>query len=208
VAEQSAALAPSHLRNHWDWRPEWTPDRACLMWYLTFENQPELTALVTALQSPLTGIPALDLVPPAWVHLTVDQVGYVDSVPPEDVSAVTQSVRGALRGWSAEPLTVGPAYTMRSAVALAVAGVDGLYDRVHAATTAALGLDPTEEFRPFRAHVSLAYANRPSVARAVLDRLGDTADRQVVLGTPRLVLASVTRRDRHYQWTTREQLAL
>jgi 2'-5' RNA ligase len=178
------------------------------MWYLTFEGEPALAEHAQAVQSRLTVTEALDPVPVPWLHLTLDQVGYVDTVPPQQVDQVVDSVRASVRDWSPGPVTVGPVAPMVDAVVLEAAGVDGLHERVQAGTAAALGREPEDEFRRFRPHVSLAYSNQPCDADSALDGLDDAAARQVVLDTPRLALAAVTRRNRHYQWTERAEVPL
>jgi 2'-5' RNA ligase len=208
VLEQSPPTVETRLKSHWDWRPDWTPDRPCLMWYLTFERQPGLASHAEQLQPGLTATEALDPVPVPWLHLTLDQVGFVDSVPPEQVDDVVESVRSTLRGWSPGPVTLGPVSTMGDAVVLDATGVDELQERLHAGTAAALDRDPDEEFREFRAHVSLAYANQPCDVDEALEPLGDAAGHQVVLDSPRLALATVTRKDGHYRWTERDEVPL
>jgi 2'-5' RNA ligase len=178
------------------------------MWYLTFDDEPRLASHAEQVQSRLDATETLDAVPVPWLHLTLDHVGFVDSVPPPQVDRVVASVRATLRDWSPAPVAVGPVTTMEDAVVLEATGTDELHDRVRAGTGAALGQEPADEFRDFRAHVSLAYANQPCDAGEALARLGEVAERTVEVATPRLALATVTRKDRHYQWTEQERLPL
>ena len=45
ASDQIAWPSTERLSNHWDWRPDWTPSRPCLYWYLTFDSG-QLTAAV------------------------------------------------------------------------------------------------------------------------------------------------------------------
>lgn len=199
------------LRDHWEWRPDWAVERPCLMWYLTFEQHPGLVELTERMHARLAGTPTVDLVPASWLHLTLEEVGFVDAVPPEQVDAVLASARSALEGWRPSPLTLGPVTAMADAVVLqaaADADLDELHRRLRAGTTAALGREPAHDPEGFWAHVSVAYSNGTCDAPAVLAPLGEVAAERVVVEAARLTLASVTRRDRHYQWTERGAIPL
>ena len=56
-----------------------------------------------------------------------------------------------------------------------------------------------------RPHVTLAYLNADSTTASVMGPLEPVSSEKVVVAVPRLTLAAVTRRDRHYQWTTRAE---
>jgi hypothetical protein len=166
VVEQTARTVATSLVDHWGWRPDWQSERPCLMWYLTFEDQPELADLALRSHERLRRLGAVDLIPVPWLHLTLDEVGFVDAVGPEDVDRVVESVR------------------------------------------AVLARDPDYEPLPFWADVSLAYTNQPCDAASVLAPLAALADQTLTVSVPRLTLAAVTRRDRHYQWSVRASLPL
>jgi hypothetical protein len=105
VVEQTARTVATSLVDHWGWRPDWQSERPCLMWYLTFEDQPELADLALRSHERLRRLGAVDLIPVPWLHLTLDEVGFVDAVGPEDVDRVVESVRAVLaRDPDYEPL--------------------------------------------------------------------------------------------------------
>lgn len=211
MVEQTAWPVATDLRDHWQWRPDWATERPCLMWYLTFESQPELTALTERAHTCLADVATVDLVPVQWLHLTLDEVGFVDTVPPDDVEAVVASVREAVGGWRVGPITLGPVRTMADAVVLqatSAAGLDQLCDRLRAGTTAVLDRQAAHDPEPFWAHVSLAYVNQTAESHAVMEPLAPVASANVRVTVPRLTLAAVTRRNRHYQWTERAHVPL
>ena len=77
---------------HWRWRPDWKHDRACLWWYLTFEDAPAVRGLAQRVQHLLGRAPQLDLIPFPWLHLTLLEVGFADEVPAATVARQASSV--------------------------------------------------------------------------------------------------------------------
>jgi 2'-5' RNA ligase len=207
----SGPASVSLLRSHWQWRPEWAVDRACLLWYLTFESQPDLARQAEQVQACLGDVALVDVVPAPWLHLTVDDVGFADELVPGQVEQVVASARASVAGWAPPPITLGPLAPMDDSVVLAAGPVPelvDLHDRLRAATSGVLGAGAASCLDDFRPHVTLAYLNDACEPEAVMGPLGPVAASQVVVAGPRLTLASVTRRDRHYQWTSCAQLTL
>lgn len=199
------------LRDHWQWRPEWASDRPCLLWYLTFESQPELTRKAEQAQARLRGVSTVDVVPAAWLHLTLDDVGFADELAPEEVEDVIATARGAVADWSPPPITLGPVASMGDAVVLRADPADDLGElrgRLRAVTTTVLGREIPSRLRPFWPHVTLAYLNDSCAASSVLDPLAPVSVEQVVVAAPQVTLASVTRCEHHYRWTTRAEIPL
>lgn len=199
------------LRDHWQWRPEWSVDRPCLLWYLTFENQPRLWRLAEQLQDRLDGMEAVDPVPPPWLHLTLEDIAFMDEIAPAQVDELVEVAEAAVEGWSAPPLTLGPVAAWGSALVL-LAGpgpaLRDLRDRLRACTAVVVGSEKVRGPEHFVPHVSFGYVNRHCPRLPVLERLEDLADENVVVSVPRLTLAAVTRRNRHYQWIARASLDL
>jgi 2'-5' RNA ligase len=209
--ESTTPTSLTHLRDHWQWRPEWGVDRACLLWYLTFDSQPDLSRQAGLVRACLSAVDQVDVVPVPWLHLTLDDVGFADEVAPAHVAQVVESARAAVVGWTPPVLTLGPLAPMDDSVVLEagpVAELVALRNRLRVATTTVLGPDRPGHLDEFRPHVTLAYLNDASPPDAVMGPLSCLAAAQPVVAEPRLTLASVTRRDRHYQWTSRAELAL
>lgn len=198
-----------HLGNHWTWRPDWRADRPHLMWYLTFGHVPALHAWLRTARGCLAGEECLDVIPEPWLHCTVDDIGFVDELPPELVERVALAGEEALRGLTVPALTLGPAAPMRDALVLRArptAGLNALRDALRHATVSVLGaqaLPPLERFEP---HVSFAYANRPCREAPLMDLLRSVSHDEIHVPPPGVALAAVTRLDRHYQWTVRSEV--
>jgi 2'-5' RNA ligase len=199
------------LRDHWQWRPEWASDRPCLLWYLTFPHQTALWRLAERVQSRVGGVRTVDVVPLSWLHLTLDDVGFVDELTPGQVEDVVESVHGAVEGWRVPPITLGPVTTMVGALVLRAAPeaeLGQLRDLLRASARAVLGPDAPSVLGDFWPHVTLAYSNAACDRHTVMEPLGTVSFEQVVVAAPSLTLAAATRRNRHYQWTARSVIAL
>jgi 2'-5' RNA ligase len=182
------------------------------MWYLTFENQPELTERAKRAQACLRGVETVDLVPLLWLHLTLDDVGFVDEISPAQVDDVVESARADTADWKVPWITLGPVTTMEDAIVLRAAPEDELKawrDRLRATTSRVLhaGAVAAHPY-DFPPHVTLAYSNDACDRRTVMEPLAALPADQFVIAPPQVTLAAVTRRDRHYQWTVRASLAL
>ncbi|MCW2758426.1 MAG: hypothetical protein JWO46_2172, partial [Nocardioidaceae bacterium] len=78
---------------HHEWRPDWTLDRTCLYWYMTFDMDTALIERAEQLGPALTRLHWVNRVPTDWLHLTLQEVGYVDDVTPEEVSQIAEAAR-------------------------------------------------------------------------------------------------------------------
>lgn len=204
------AIPTPSLHDHWTWRPEWAPERPRLLWYFTFDSHPQLARTARLAQDRLRGVATVDTVPVPWLHMTLADVGFVDEVPPDDVDRVVETTRRAVDGWASPPITLGHPVPMVDAVVLPADPAPDLEDlcgRLRAATTAALGGAATSLLDEHPPHVTLGYLNSACAADEVMAPL-ERLTEEVVVPSPRLTLASVTRRDRHYQWTARAELAV
>ena len=202
-------IGSRHLGNHWTWRPDWRADRPHLMWYLTFGHEPALYAWLRTARGCLAGEERLDVIPQPWLHCTVDDVGFVDELTAEQVGRVALAGEQALRGLTVPALTLGPAAPMHDALVLQArptAELTALREALREATVSVLGSRALPALERFEPHVSFAYANRPCREEPLMDLLGSVSHDEVQVSPPAVVLASVTRLDRHYQWTVRSQV--
>jgi 2'-5' RNA ligase len=188
ASTSSLAATSTELRDHWVWRPEWTPERTCLYWYLTFGEGQVAAALGDDLLRAVRRAEWLDAVPHRWCHVTVADIGFADELSRADVDRVT------------------------AAVARAVSGEDRLRAikaRVRRTTSAVLGARHTDVHRRlFWPHVSLGYVNRrvdADTATRFVSALPAAAAR---LDVDTLTLAAVTRRDHRYQWQVQARVDL
>lgn len=205
MADHTGPSGSNELREHWRWRPEWTPERPCLWWYLTFERHGPLRSLHRHLGRSLRRSPAVDVVPARWLHLTVQEVGYADEVSDGQLDVILSRASRAVADLPALELTLGPPMDLPGAVALKAGPahpVDEVRSRLREATgTVRAGATP--DLHPVDPHVSLAYVNRDTLAADLMEPLFEMPFEPLHARVTHATLTAVTRRDRHYQWTSR-----
>ena len=163
----------SGLVSHWE-HGTWAPGETRLHWYLLPSSVP--AASVDAVAS-LLGSSGFDLVPVTWLHCTV--VSLVPSLISADRSVVdhmVDAVRSEVAGMG--PIRASASLAAyHSAVVWELEPADafrGVFDSAVTASTSLLRTDPT---RPYRPHLTVAYANAPhddaAVSRIVDDRSCD-----------------------------------
>ena len=200
------------LGEHWRWRPDWRRDRACLWWYLTFEDAPAVRSLARRAKDLLGRAPQLDLIPSPWLHLTLLEVGFADEVPATTVDSVVDTTRRALEDFPAFDVDLGPVRSLPGAVVLEAQGdaLAPLHERLTDAVLTARGADAVGALRAFVPHVSVAYVNRDCDPHEVMGPLdgADLSSPSPSATVTRVRLAAVTRERRHYQWSTRAVVPL
>jgi 2'-5' RNA ligase len=211
----SHELHQSELRDHWQWRPEWAPDRPCLYWYLAVRDD-RLARTWESLLTPLHRVGWLDVVPPHWWHVTLCDVGFADELDRATVDAVVDAVTDAVRERAYPPgplqLTCVPVELTATAVTARIDSGEVLHDlqaTVRDHTQEVLGDDrPLVHRHAFRPHVSLGYANRSVSTTELREVVGALPDVPGEVHVDRLSLVAVTRRGGHYQWTVQHEVPL
>jgi 2'-5' RNA ligase len=202
----------ARLAEHWRWRPDWHQDRACLWWYLTFEGDPAVGDLARRVQGLLDRAPQLDLIPSPWLHLTLVEVGFADEVSATTVDRVVRATREALGDFPSFDVDLGPVSPLPGAVVLRAhaESLAPLHECLTDAVLAARGASAVGTLRLLVPHVSVAYVNRDCDPHEVLGPLDglDLAAPSPSATVSGVRLAAVTRRRRHYQWTTRAVVPL
>jgi 2'-5' RNA ligase len=157
------------VRNHWWWRPGWSPGRWMYAWHLTFGGQTvaggvvPLRGVVAAYQARLGELPGLDLVPVEWLHVTMQDVGFADEVSEDDLARIAAAVRRRCVRLTPVRLTLGPAVLVGEGIWPRVSPTEPVR-RVRAAVRAGVAEvwgashvpKPASGFTP---HVSLAYSD-------------------------------------------------
>lgn len=194
----------TQLRNHWWWRPGWNADRRFYTWHLTFDGQHQLHQLVSAYQDALSDVPGLDLIPAPWLHLTMQGVGFVDEVHPDQAHAIADAASQRLAKLPPAELTFHEPVIRPEALALPPAPLQPLVtirDTIRDGIAAVWGEDEVPETdKRFEPHVSLAYVNTDSSADAVLTVLSDVRPEPVRVTLNKVSLITLRRDGHMYQW--------
>jgi hypothetical protein len=84
------------VSNHWWWRPGWRAGRHFYACHLTLEDQAQLRELVRQYQAAIAHLSNVDLIPPRWLHLTMQGIGFTDDISTADLDMVTERIRERL----------------------------------------------------------------------------------------------------------------
>ena len=199
------------VRDHWYWRPGWRPGRSFYTWHLTFADSAAVTGLVTSYADLLAAVPGIDPVPPKWLHLTMQGVGFADRVPAADLDEIVLAAESRLARTAAFQVTVGPAVLDAETIQLPVTPVrplQDLRDRLRAAIGDVWGPDAIPELPQLNPHISLAYFNTPSPAAPLRTLVAQTPPTTATTTIRCLTLINLTRTHHLYNWTERKTLNL
>lgn len=209
---------PPALRDHWWPRPGWRPGRIALTWHLTFEDVTALAEHVAAYQSALADLPGLNPVPPRWLHLTVQAVGYTDEVPPPVVAAVVASVQARVAELPEFALVFDRPEIFGEAIAIRTvpeAPVQRLRTAIRAGIGDVLGSEAVatahEQAHGFMPHLTIAYSNVDADATPYAAALAAVDVSPVTVPVTDVALIRQERRlAPHwlYRWTTEATAAL
>jgi hypothetical protein len=199
----------SDVRYHWWWRPGQRAGRRFYTVHATFAAAAEVQEMAAEARGRLSGIPYLDLVPGAWLHLTMQGIGFADEVSDGDLKAIT-AVAGARLG------LVRPSAVRLGAPQVAGEGVtcwasppralDSARDAVRDAIADVWGADRVPEPQDWTAHVSVAYAGAGGSAAPIAAALEGMGGAETTIRAVDLI--SLSRDDRVYEWETVASLPL
>ncbi len=193
------------MRVHWWWRPGWRPGRRLYTWHLTFDGESDLHRLTRLYQARLQ-VPGFDLVPPAWLHLTMQGIGFTDEVSEQEVRRVARTAAERCERVAPFALTLGPAYVEAEGILLPVSPAQPVR-RLRAALREAVARvrgadrvpDPADGFLP---HVSLGYSNADGPAAPMVELMASIEPRVATVAVHAAQLI-VLERDTHlYHWRT------
>lgn len=193
------------MRDHWWWRPGWRVGRSFYTWHITFEDQLSVHQLAADYAGVLTERSTLDPVPPRWLHLTMQGLGFTDEVHSDDLADIVRAARVRCAKFAPFTVTLGPAEVDPEALRLPVhpaEPVAHLRSTLRDAIADVWGRSGVpEDAEGFRPHVSLAYSNAAGPADALTEKL--TAHRAVSAEVivDRISIIDLNRDDRGYEWT-------
>jgi 2'-5' RNA ligase len=201
-----AANQTTQVRNHWYWRPGWQVGSRFYTWHITFEDQPDVVALANAYRDVLDQQPSLDVVPNAWLHLTMQGIGFVDQTDHRDVDKIV--ARAHQRCADLQPITlaVGEPYIDPESIQIAVQpaeSVRNLRKAIRASIGDVWGSDRVPEpAEPYTPHMSLAYINAEGPAQPLADALAKAPKAAASANIKSCQLIVLNRDRRIYEWET------
>ena len=118
MSTQPVLINADEVRDHWWWRPGWHVGQRAYTWHLTFAAEHELRRLARDYQAALAALPQVDPIPPEWLHLTMQGVGFTADVTDEDLAHVVAAVRHRLADVAPAVLTFARPVVLPEAIAL------------------------------------------------------------------------------------------
>ena len=215
MSETIETPLPPAVRNHWWWRPGWTTGRHYYACHLTLDDQPQLRQLVARYQQAIEDRPGLDLIPPQWLHITMQGIGFTDEISAAELRSLTDALTQELSKIdpptvSFRSLTVDP-----EAIYLKAHPADALYPlraRMGRAVVSAIGANDSASDMPapreFNPHVSIAYVSADGQAQPIAEALQAVAATTVTATFRKASLLEFHRDHRMYEWTSATPIAI
>lgn len=193
------------MRNHWWWRPGWKIGRSFYTWHITFADQPEVGQLAADYAPVLAQLHMLDPVPPQWLHLTLQGIGFTDEITRTDVDRIISAARKRCAELAPFLATVGPARVDKETMQMPVRPLEPLAD-LRRSIRHAIGdvwgqgsvPEPENGFRP---HVSLGYANTTGPAEPIAEALAAHEPLTATVTISHVSLINLNRDNQAYEWT-------
>jgi hypothetical protein len=209
-ADWSAFAALERMESHWE-RPGWLPGRTAYYWYLDFTGYPDLQELAIQCQGVIAGA-HFDLVAADGIHMTLAKVAFADEIDQAGLNRVARAAGCAVAGLGGIPVTVGPLAGSRGALSFSAsprAAIDHLRRTLVRATRDAGYPAETNTAGSFRPHVGIAYCNRTTDARPIIEQVRKLRElNRVTAHVRECVLVALTRYERSYSWRVRHRLSL
>jgi len=205
----------NHLVSHWTDLTDWSPGRSLFACYLTFGPDPAMAGYAGRFQRALADVPEMDPIPHRWLHLTVQGIGFSDTLRPGQAEQVTEAIRDRLA--AAEPVaftvhrpvisTDAVYLPARPAAPLAALREAVREDAAAVMAPAALYPLPGQEGR-FHPHVSLAYATAGVPVSVLRGRLDRVVTEPLTVSVADVSLIDLRRDDRRWAWTQETRIPL
>jgi 2'-5' RNA ligase len=182
---------------------------------MTLDDQPQLRELVASYQQALATTPGIDLIPPQWLHLTMQGIGFVDEIGRGELVALGNALTTEL-GTIKPPAVEFHSLTVRpEAIYLKAHPADALYplrQRMHDAVAAVLGPTRFPEAEPerskFNPHVSIGYVNQDQEAEPIAEALRSLTPRTISITFAKANLLEFHRDHHMYEWTSSMPIAI
>lgn len=199
---------PPSVRNHWWWRPGWAEGRHFYACHMTLDDQPQLRELVVDYQQALTATLGIDLIPPQWLHLTMQGIAFVDELSRSELPALDVALTAELA--TIDPPTVEFRYLTihPEAVYLKAHPAAALYplrSKMHDAVVSVLGPtrfdEPAPDQAKFLPHVSIGYISQEGGTEPIAAALQSLTTRTSRVTFTKADLLEFHRDHHMYEWT-------
>lgn len=198
----------AEVRNNWWWRPGWREGRHYYACHLILDDQPHLRALVARYQEATKTLPMLDQIPPQWLHVTTQEIGFIDEISQDEAAAIRQKIGNQLKQVESPTVTFRYPTIRPEAVFLKARPTEPLYEvrkRIHDAVVDVLGSDraePLPKAEDYTPHVSIAYVNTDTPAAPIAAAVESVEVDPVTVTFAKANFLGFHRDHRMYEWTS------
>jgi len=205
------------VKDHWWWRPGWQSGRHFYACHITFDNQPSIQSLVTTYQETVAAIPGLDLIPPTWLHLTMQGIGFTDEISDSEIDDITTRISDHLAPLTRPIVTFARPVVQPEAILIPATPVDALDDvrrQTHEAIREVIGAerapdsDLSQTLETYMPHISIAYINKFGPAEPYIDALHSISHDPVTVPISTVSVLTFHRDNKMYEWTRAIPIAI
>lgn len=201
---------PERMSDHWWWRPGVRPGRGLLVWHILLDEQAEARELVRQCQDKLAGLPGLSPVPPEWLHMTTQIVGFADEISEAEVDAMLTETAARFAGLAPVEVELGKLWFHSEAVMLGIRPPDGLTpvrEAIRAAVATTVHAHQLADEPHWTPHVSVAYSHGDGPAAPIIEALALRPEPRP-LRVAEVHLVEQVREGRLYRWERRAAVTL
>jgi 2'-5' RNA ligase len=204
----------ARVQNHWWWRPGWRQGRHIYACHLIFDDQPRLRALVAKYQAATKALPVLDPIPPQWLHITTQGIGFVDEICADEAKDIRLGIADRLAKIDQPHVTFQHPTIRAEAVYLKARPAEPLYAirrQIHHAAVDVVGsgrVKPLPESPDYEPHVSIAYVNSDAEAGPIAAAIEQVEAEPVTVTFTKADFLEFHRDNRMYEWTSAAPMPL
>ncbi|MFC8528277.1 2'-5' RNA ligase family protein [Nocardia sp. NPDC057227] len=162
VIEETAHDGHAVTRDHWWWRPGWSVGKSFYTWHITFPPASSVRELSDVFAQTLSASPTMKPVSADGLHITVQGIGFTDTVPRSDVDRIVEAARRSLADLPRFAIAIGPPIVDSETVQFPIADPEPLRavrDRLQTAIAEIWGAAKVpEQGSDFRPHLTVGYS--------------------------------------------------
>ncbi|MFC8043580.1 2'-5' RNA ligase family protein [Nocardia sp. NPDC057353] len=201
-------------RDHWWWRPGWSVGKSFYTWHITFPSVSPVRTLSDDFARTLSALPTMKPVGPDGLHITVQGIGFTDTVAASDVDRIVDAARRNLADLPRFSITIGPPIVDRETIQLPIADPEPLRvirDRLQEAIAEVWGTaNVPERGSVFRPHLTVSYSTGVAQIDDIREKLeADQLNGYTVTDiVAEVSLIELNRDNDQYEWRHISSLAL
>ncbi|UGT59774.1 2'-5' RNA ligase family protein [Nocardia asteroides] len=201
-------------RDHWWWRPGWSVGKSFYTWHITFAAASPVRQSSDVFEQTLSALPTMQPVSADGLHITVQGIGFTDTVAASDADRIIDAARRSLAELPRFTITVGPPIIDSETIQLPIADpgpLSAVRNRLQDAIAEVRGpAKVPEQGSAFRPHLTVSYSTGVAPIEELRKKL--EADRLAGYTVTDVVaevsLIELNRDNGRYEWREVSSVAL